>query len=210
MAKKPKLIVGLTGVFGTGKTTVGHLMEELGACLIEADKLAHEALWKGGENFKKVAEAFPEAVKENGDLDRRKIAGIVFKNKKRRVVLEDIVHPYILARMQEDILGASESVVVLDVPLLFETKFHKLCDLTVVVSAPANVLKKRLIEKGFAPEDIKLRLAVQMPLKEKVKRADYVINNAKSLKETKAQVAKVWKKISEELKSAENKNKKSA
>lgn len=197
---KHKLIVGLTGVFGTGKTTVGHLLEELGACLIEADKLAHEALLRDGEKFQKVADAFPEALKENGDLDRRKIAAIIFRDKKRRTELEDIVHPYILERMQEDILDATESVVVLDVPLLFETKFHQLCDITIVVSATAAVAKKRLIEKGFTEDDIKARLSVQMPLEKKAKRADYVVDNSKSLKDTREQVKKIWKKISEKSK----------
>lgn len=222
-----KLIIGLTGIFGSGKSTVAHLFEELGAAVVDADKLAHEALWKGSEVYKKVAALFPEALpmsspnalvgdskslnprqkragmtldrESRGDdnyiegLDRKVIAGIVFQDSKRLKDLEKIVHPYVRTRIQEEIDDAQEKVVVLEVPLLFEAGVDKFCDVTVVVSAPLTEIVKRLKEKGFSPDQIKARLKAQMPLKEKIKRADFVVRNIKTLKETKQQVEKLWR-----------------
>lgn len=191
-----KTIVGLTGVFGSGKSTVSHLFEELGAAVVNADTLAHEALWKGSEVYKKVAGLFPEAEKAGaGELDRKAIAEIVFRDAKRRKELEKAVHPYVRSRIHEEIVRAEEPVVVLEIPLLFETGMNQFCDASVVVSSPAAAIQKRLKEKGFSVAQIKARLGAQMPLKEKIKRADYAVRNSGTLTETKKQVKKIWQQL---------------
>ncbi len=198
-----KLIVGLTGVFGSGKSTVAHLLEELGAARIDADHLAHEALWKGSEVYKKISELFPGAEKPGAkELDRKVIAGIVFQDVKKLKALEKLVHPYVRARIQEEIEGSQEKVVVLEVPLLFESGVDKFCDVTVAVSAPLIEIQKRLKEKGFSPAEMKARLKVQMSLKEKIKRADFVVRNTKTLKETKKQVGKLWQELHSKVSAA--------
>ena len=106
-----------------------------------------------------------------------------------------MIHPYVRRRMEEEIAEAQEPVVVLEIPLLFEADFGWLCDKTIVVSAPQDVIEKRLEEKGFEAPEIRARLAAQMPLKEKEKRAGYVVDNSKSLKELKQQIEKLWKEF---------------
>ena len=191
-----KLIVGLTGVFGSGKSTVAHLLEELGAARIDADQLAHEALWKGSEVYKKIAALFPGAEKPDAkELDRKVIAGIVFSDSSQRRELEKIIHPYVRVRIEEEVADASESIVVLEVPLLFEAGVDRFCDVTVTVSAPQEEIRKRLKEKGFSSADIQGRTEAQMPLKEKIERSDFVVTNTDTLEQTKQQVEKLWKEL---------------
>ena len=192
---KNKLIIGLTGVFGSGKSTAAHLFEELGALVVSADAVAHEALWEDSPVYKKIAAAFSEVPVTERGLDRKVLGAIVFRDESRRKQLEEIIHPYVRARMEEEIADAEEAVVVLEVPLLFETGFDALCDKTVVVSAPQEMIEKRLKEKGFEAQEVRVRLAAQMPLKEKEKRADYVVDNSKTLKEIKQQIEELWKEL---------------
>ena len=128
-------------------------------------------------------------------LDRKKLGSLVFKDEKRRKQLEDLIHPYVRRRMEEEIAEAEEQVVILDIPLLFEADFGWLCDKVLVVSTPQDVIEKRLQEKGFEAQEIRARLAAQMPLKEKEKRAHYVVDNSKTLKELKQQVEKLWREF---------------
>jgi dephospho-CoA kinase len=190
-----KVIVGLTGTFGSGKSTAAHLFEELGALVVSADSVAHEALWKDSDVYKQIVALFPEVPKDENGLDRKALAKIVFQDEARRKKLEAVIHPYVRVRMEEEIADAESSVVVLEIPLLFEADFGWLCDKTVVVSAPQDVIEKRLKEKGFEEQEIRARLAAQMPLKEKESRADYVVDNSKSLKEIKLQVEKLWREF---------------
>lgn len=196
-----KTIVGLTGIFGSGKSTVAHLLEELGAARVDADQLAHEALWKGSEAYKKIAALFPGAEKPAAkELDRKVIAGIVFQDPAKLKELEKIVHPYVRTRIQEEIADAQEKVVVLEVPLLFEAGVDAFCDVTVTVSAPMTEIEKRLQEKGFSEAEVQARLKAQMPLKEKIARSDYEVRNSKTLSETKQQVEKLWQQINKKKK----------
>lgn len=195
-----KLIVGLTGIFGSGKSTVAHLLEELGASVIDADQLAHEALWKDSPIYKEVKKKFPEVSETSEGLNRKELGTIVFQDENRLRELEMLVHPYVRQRMESEIVEANSDIVVLEVPLLFEAEFHWLCDATVVVEASEEVIQKRLQEKGFTPLEIKVRQEAQMPLDEKVERGDYVITNDKNLKETKKSVEELWKKLRAKIK----------
>jgi dephospho-CoA kinase len=195
--KPGKTIVGLTGVFGAGKSTVANLMEELGAEIVDADKLAHEALLEGSSVYEQAAGKFQEARQPGAlGLDRKKLAGIIFKDEKRRKELEQIVHPYVRERALEEVANAQAPVVILEVPLLFEAKFDRFCDVTVTVTADEKIMDGRLIEKGFSREEITARRKAQFSQEEKAKRADKVINNSGTLKETKREVEKIWKDLS--------------
>ena len=198
-----RMVVGLTGCFGSGKTTVAHLFEELGAFVVSADHLAHEALEKGNEPFEKLRILFREALDESGrGFDRRKLGRIVFANTEKRKKLEALVHPYVFKRIAEEIADAEERVLVLEIPLLFETGYDRYCFPNLVVKASGKEIAKRLKEKGYSEKDVRQRLAVQMPLEEKMKRADYVIDNTGSLKKTKEQVKQIWTQIDLALKGA--------
>ena len=191
-----KVIVGLTGAFGSGKSTVDHLVEELGACVVDADRLAHETLWPGNPAYEKIESLFPEARRADGSgPDPKKIAEIVFKDAARRGKLEAIVHPYVFSRMEEEIAEAEEKVVVLEIPLLFETGMDSFCDVTVAVTADETLIRERLLEKGYSAQEIEARQKAQLPASEKAKRAKKVIMNSGTLKETRREVEKVWKDL---------------
>ncbi|MBI3307064.1 MAG: dephospho-CoA kinase [Candidatus Omnitrophica bacterium] len=200
---KGKLILGLTGGFGSGKTTVSHFFEELGAEAVEADRLAHEAYLEVSPVAKQISGLFKDLKPVPGKgFDRRQIAEIVFQDEAKRKKLEAIIHPYVFQRMVEELEDSDHEVIVLDVPLLFETGLNRFCHKTVVVKAPDEVVKRRLLEKGFSEEEIKRRQKVQIPLEEKLKRADVVIDNSKTLQETRREVQQTWKKILPALKGA--------
>ena len=200
-ARGGKWIVGLTGGFGTGKSTVAHMWEALGACVIPADELAHEALMKGGPGYDQTRALFKgDAVETDQGLDRRKLAEIIFHDPKRRQQLEALVHPYVRQRLWDEIAEAEEGVVVLEIPLLFETGFDRFCDQTVVVNAPDSVADKRLLAKGFSMRDIENRRRAQMPLDQKLKRAHWVIENSGTLESTRREAEKVWKNLRPVLK----------
>jgi dephospho-CoA kinase len=193
LKKTGKFIVGLTGTFGSGKSTVSHLFQELGAFIIDADQLAHEALEAGNEAYNKIAALFKEACSADGArMDRKKLAKLIFSDAKKRKQLEEIIHPYVLDRIIEEVSDAEEPVVIIEVPLLFEAGFDALCDQSIVVIAKYEVINKRLIEKGFTLEEIEKRNKAQMPLEEKMKRANYQIENSGSLDSTRREVEKVW------------------
>ena len=191
---KQHVIVGLTGGFGTGKSTAARLFEELGACVVDADKLAHEALVEGSPVYEKVLKIFPGA-KASGGLDRKKIAAVVFKDAGKRKDLEALVHPFVFERIEEEIVEAEETVIVLNVPLLFETGLDKRCDLTVVVSAPDAAVRERLKSSGFSAGDADLRQKAQWSLDKKIQKANYVINNSNNLDAIRREVEKVWKDL---------------
>ena len=194
MRQHNKLIVGLTGGFGSGKSTVRHLLEELGAFVIDADLLAHEALLEGNPVYEKIAALFPDARKSGG-MDRKKIGGIIFKDKDKRKKLEEIVHPYVFERIGEEIRDAEEKTIVIEVPLLFESGLDRICGKTILVRAPQEEIVKRLIEKGCPEEEIRVRQNAQMPDAGKTKRADFILDNSGSLEKTRREVEKLWRDL---------------
>lgn len=171
------------------------MFEELGAFRVDADQLAHEALLPGSEVYAQIKSAFPDVFKDDGNVDRVKLAGQIFGDEPKRKKIEAIIHPYVFQRIASEISDACEKVAVVEVPLLFETGFDVYCAENIVVSAEAEQVVERLQEKGFEKKDIEARLQAQMPLEEKKKRATYVIDNAQNFEETKEQVEKIWNKI---------------
>ena len=191
-----KTVIGLTGGFGTGKSTVAHLFEELGASIVDADRLAHEALMKGSPVYDQIAELFKAKDFSNAlGFDRKKIARAVFAKPALRKKLEAIIHPYVFNRMVQETAQAESPVVVLEIPLLFETGFDLYCHKTLVVSAPEEKIIKRLAEKDFSASEVRARLKAQMPLTEKIKKADLLVDNSQNIQQTKREVEKIWKKF---------------
>jgi len=190
-----KIVIGLTGGFGVGKSTVAHLFEELGAFVVDSDKLAHEALLKESPVNEKVVDLFKEARTAGGEVDRKKIAEIIFQEPERRKKLEAIIHPYVFERIAEEVGEAEEEIVILEIPLLFETGFEPFCHKTLLVKANPDVVAKRLEEKGFSHKEVLARRKAQMSEEEKLKRADIVIDNSGTFQKTREEVEKIWKKI---------------
>lgn len=191
-----KVVVGLTGGFGSGKSTVAHLFEELGAFTIDADKLAHEALRQDSPVFAQVAALFKDAVKKaTKEIDRKVIAEIVFKDTAKRKRLEAVIHPYVFSRIVEEAADSLPTVVVIEVPLLFETGFDQFCHFTVVVKAPDAAVNGRLLKKNFTLCDVQARRKAQWPLADKEKRATYIIDNSQTFQKTKREVQKIWHEL---------------
>lgn len=193
MSRRPRpLRVGLTGGFGSGKSTVAGFFKKLGARVVDSDRLAHEVFKKGHPMFPGVRALFPET---KGVLTRSRAARAVFSDPKRRRALESLVHPYVFQRIREEIARAKAPVIVLEVPLLFESGFDRACDVTVTVRSPERMVLGRMRRRGFSEKEVRDRLRAQMALSEKVRRADYTVDNSKSPGKTRGQVKILWEKF---------------
>jgi dephospho-CoA kinase len=179
------LRVGLTGNIAAGKSTVAGWLTELGCTVIDLDALGHGCLARDTPTYERVVELFGEAILDaDGSVDRRALAAIVFANATARQDLEAILHPAIRALEEsrvEDIVAASGSgIVVSEAALLYETgaaaRYHRM----VVVTAPDDVRRARLRDKGMDQEDATRRMRAQMAQEKKAQLADYVIDNGGS------------------------------
>jgi len=185
-------VLGLTGSFGSGKSVVARMFAALGAVIIDADEIAKEVVKPGTPAFQEIVQAFGrEVVDEQGALDRKRLAAMVFQDAAKREMLNRIVHPRVRKRELELLSQYKDNpLVVLSVPLLFENNMEHLVDKVVVVVVNEAERMRRLTEQqdGLTPDEIQRRLQAQMPQEEKRKRANSVIDNSGNLEETQAQV----------------------
>ena len=202
---RPFLLVGLTGSIATGKSTVSRMFAHLGARVIDADLLSREVVMPGQPAYARIVEEFgPQVVQEDGSLDRKALGAIVFADPARRKRLEEITHPAIGARQQRilSVLDeeAFEGVVLWDAALLFEAGGVARMDRVVVVFADPETEGRRLMERdGLREADARARIANQMPIAEKAKLADHVIDNSGTREETERQVRAVHGALLAEL-----------
>lgn len=200
------LLVGLTGSIATGKSTVSRMLAHLGARVIDADLLAREVVMPGQAAYARIVEEFgPAVVQADGSLDRKALGAIVFGDASRRKSLEEITHPAIGLRQQRilSVLDeeAFEGIVIWDAALLFEGGGAGKMDRVVVVYADGETERRRLMERdGLSEEDARARIESQMPVAEKAKLADHVIDNSGSREETERQVRTVYGALLAELK----------
>ncbi|MDQ7037856.1 MAG: dephospho-CoA kinase [Aquificota bacterium] len=189
--------VALTGNLGSGKSTVGEFFGKLGAVVIDADRVIHSFYRKGHPVLDEVVRLLGKGILDpEGNADRRKIADIVFKDPEKLSELERITHSA-LYRELESIYSRlpEDSVVFVEASLLIEKGTYRDYDFTVVVYAPYEVCRKRAIRRGMSEEDFLRRWKRQMPPEEKVKFADFVIDNSGTLEETLKQAEEVFLKI---------------
>lgn len=198
-----KLIVGLTGGLGCGKSTVAGLFRKWGGEVVDADKIAHNALKRGSAVFDRVAILFPEAWENNGKkLNREQIAEEVFADAKKRQALEALIHPYVYGEIEEIIATTERKVVIIEVPLLFEAGFEKLCDKILTVTCNRTVKEKRIRRRYASSQQIRAREKAQMPESLKVQKADFIIDNSGSISQTTREVEHLWHKFESLLKGA--------
>ena len=203
-----RLIVGITGGFGTGKTTAAAFFKALGAKVLDADKIAHEALLKEATGhrpqatcYKKIVKIFgKEILRKDKGIDRKKLGLIVFGNKTLLKRLNSIVHPYVIKRIKEGVKEIrrlkTKTVVVLDAPLLIEAGLRGLVDKLIVVKAGSRQQIERCRKNyGLSGEEVLARIKSQMPIGEKIRFADFVIDNSKSRERTRGEVRKIWERI---------------
>jgi len=196
------VVLGVTGGVGTGKSTVAKMFKELGAVILDADVLAHEAMEPKRLAWRQIIKLFGErVVNDDQTIDRNAVARIVFADEAKRRQLEEIVHPHVLRRIKQRLRRWRRAprtrrvrAVVLDVPLLLETGAQDLADAVVVVTAPAQQQRERLARKyGWSEEEMERRQQAQWKLSAKEALADYVVDNANGLERTRTQVRQIWK-----------------
>ncbi|WP_226604785.1 dephospho-CoA kinase [Bacillus cereus] len=193
------VVIGLTGGIASGKSTVSEMFRELSIPVIDADIIAREVVERGKPAYNKIVEVFgAEVIQQDGELDRPKLGSIVFYNEEKRLQLNKIVHPAVreeMNRQKEMYIKEGMQAIVLDIPLLFESKLTSLVDRILVVAVTPDTQLERLMKRnGFSEEEATARIQSQMPLAEKVKNADEVINNDGTIMGTKTQLQVILKK----------------
>ncbi len=192
-----KRVIGITGPIGTGKSAVLKILEELGAEVIDADKVAHQVMEPGGAAYEAVVAEFgPDILRPDGRIDRARLADIVFNDPDALRRLERIVHPAVYQEIKGRIEATDKSIVALEAIKLLEAGLSlSLCDEVWVVVADEQVQLKRLKQRGMSEEEARRRLAAQMPRTEYERRADVVIDNSGSLAELRQQVEQQWRRL---------------
>ncbi len=191
------ITLGLTGVLGSGKSTVARLLKERGLDVIDLDSLAKESL-SCKETQDDIKAAFGDEYVVDGTVDVVKLSGSAFKEGQELRKLERIIHPRVRRKVEERIKKLRERgarTVVLDHPLLFEKGFDKKVDKVVVVTADMETIKRRLEKRGMRADDAERRLSFQIPLSQKVASADCVINNNGTEEDLKEEVNLLLEKL---------------
>ena len=186
--------VGLTGGIASGKSTVSAMLEELGAIIIDGDKLAREVVERGTPGLAAVVEAFGEEVlTPEGDLDRPALGTIVFGDEAKRRVLEGIVHPLVFERYAALEASAPEgALVVHDIPLLAESGRADTFDAVLVVDVPVETQVERLVrDRGMTREDAEARIAAQATREQRLAIATHVLDNTGTIEDLRARVHEV-------------------
>lgn len=173
--KPPRLLVGLTGGIGSGKSTALKAFSRRGTNTLSLDQIVREQARPGNDAWKAIKRAFPRFVDENGGIDRERLGSHVFARPSARKRLERVTHPLVLAEMRR-LISRMRGVVVVDVPLLFEARLSHLFDVSVVVTTRHQAERVAKRDK-LARTEIRRRLAAQWPLEKKAALADIVIDN---------------------------------
>ena len=192
------LLVGLTGGIGSGKSTVAALLARHGVVILDADAFARDAVRSGSEPFAAVVRRFgEEIVGTDGELDRARLAAIVFADREALADLEAIIHPEVRRMIADGIQSHLDTndVVVLVNPLLIEMGTHRDCDVVVVVSASPETQVARSVARGMDEADVRARLAAQLPLDDRAAAADVLLDNEGTREELEAEVEVLWRDL---------------
>jgi len=190
------LVVGLTGGIGAGKSTVAELFARLGALVIDADQLARMAIERGSDGFADVMLRFGEEVIVNGDIDRKRLAEIVFSDEQARKDLEAIVHPRVQALFAEAVADLDhDDILIYEIPLLVETGAAEKFDHVITVESEIELRKERLLKKGLYISQIEKRMASQASEEARTAVADSVIRNDGDEDSLLRQVENLWESV---------------
>lgn len=190
------IIVGLTGNYGMGKSTVASMFKELGAIVIDTDDIVRELL-KDITVIYEIKKAFGDDIVEGGEVNKRMLAEIVFEHPHLRISLENILHPRVFKKIDEEIakITYTSAIVIIEAPVIFERGYQNRFDKIITVYAPGDIAIQRLKEKGIPEDEARKRLKSQFPIEMKVKKSDFAIDNSKDIENTRMQVEEIYSKL---------------
>ncbi len=200
-ASRTYLKIGLTGGIGSGKTTAAKRFSALGARVYHADEVSRRALDFGGACYDRVIEAFGgEIVRADGSIDRKRLGEIVFADEGKRTLLNSIIHPYVIETLfssaEKDCAGGAQPIAVFEVPLLFESGMHAQMDYNIVVTSTEENRIRRVMERDMlSREQVLSRMRAQMPDNEKLRLADFVLDNNGTEEDLTAQVDDLFSRL---------------
>lgn len=187
-------IVGVTGGSGSGKSSFCKILCDMGASVVDADKISHRIIMRGGAAFDEIISEFgSEILEEDGEINRHLLGEIVFSDKKRLTVLNQITHSRIFEEMRREISQSNSEIVLLDVPLLFSSDFPIEYDLSIAVIADEQTRIERIAARDkITPDAAKARIAAQMSEREMSKLADICVDNSRTLGELYTKAERIY------------------
>lgn len=196
------LVAGVTGGIGSGKTTFTRFLEARGAVVIDADELGRRALEPGSPAWHSVVDQFGDEILAAAgmEIDRKRLAAIVFGNKDKLAALNAIVHPVIVKGVADtlDTLRGTDEVVILDAALIVELSLHSALDVLIVVVGDEDLRRQRLVaDRKMTESEISERMAAQLPMEDLIARADIVVTNNGSVADLEAEADRVWSELQE-------------
>jgi len=186
-------VIGLTGGIGCGKSLAAQYFAELGALVIDADQLAKAAIERGSDGFDEVVAIFGDSILKDGNIDRRALGELIFKDPKAKEQLENIVHPFVRREFEEAVASLKgDQVLVYEIPLLVETKAHERFDVVITVESEMENRIARLRGRGMHISEIEGRIASQATREQRIEVADFLIENDGTEDELLRQVENIW------------------
>ena len=186
-------VIGLTGGIGCGKSLAAQYFAELGALVIDADQLARTAIERGSDGFDEVVALFGDSILRDGNIDRRALGELIFKDAKAKTQLENIIHPFVRREFEGAVASLKgDQVLVYEIPLLVETKAHERFDVVITVESEMENRVARLRGRGMHISEIEGRIAAQATREQRIEVADFLIENDGSEDELLRQVENIW------------------
>jgi dephospho-CoA kinase len=186
-------VIGLTGGIGCGKSLAAQYFAELGALVIDADQLARAAIERGSDGFDEVVAIFGDGILKDGNIDRRALGDLIFKDPTAKAQLENIIHPFVRREFEEAVASLKgDQVLVYEIPLLVETKAHEKFDVVITVESEMENRIARLRGRGMHISEIEGRIAAQATREQRIEVADFLIENDGSEDELLRQVENIW------------------
>ena len=189
-------VIALTGGIGCGKSLAAEFFADLGALVIDADQLARAAIERGSSGFDEVVAIFGDSILKDGEIDRRALGELVFKDPGKKAALEAIIHPWVRSEFEAAVASLTgNQTLVYEIPLLFESNGADRFEIVITVEADLDKRIERLREKGLHLSEIEARLAAQASREERVSIADFVIENNGSKDDLLRQVENIWEAL---------------
>jgi dephospho-CoA kinase len=186
-------VIGLTGGIGCGKSLAAQYFAELGALVIDADQLARAAIERGSDGFDEVVAIFGDGILKDGNIDRRALGDLIFKDPTAKAQLENIIHPFVRREFEEAVASLKgDQVLVYEIPLLVETKAHEKFDVVITVESEMENRIARLRGRGMHISEIEGRVAAQATREQRIEVADFLIENDGTEDELLRQVENIW------------------